>query len=455
MTKEMINSMIREFISTGDIGDTPLSPLPPLPRGGEGDAQRRARGFRKLGYEILKITLLMSLLLATVSCSRDKASGADPTGDSTIVNVAVSKVARADLSQGLSIAAEFRPFQEIDVHAKVAGFVKHIYVDVGDRVKKGQTLAILEVPELQDELNQVAAAMRQSEQEVERSQHELRRAQADHHIAHLIYTRLEGVTKARPELIAQAEVDEAQGHDEAAEAQVAAAQSALAAAQERVREATANRERVQALFDYTRIMAPFDGVVTSRYADTGAMLAAGISSEQQALSLVKLSQNGLLRLAIPVPEADVPAVHLGKKVSIEVQALNRTFEGTVARFSDKVDSATRTMMTEVDVPNPKLELIPGMYASVSFPITERKNALTVPVQAVSREGDKAVAYRVNSDNRIEIRPVTVGVETRNQIEVLTGLSESDRVVVGSTSQLREGQLITPKSIDLPDIQGGS
>ncbi len=138
-----------------------------------------------------------------------------------------------------------------------------------------------------------------------------------------------------------------------------AAKAGLAAAQEHFQEATANRERVQALFDYTKITAPFDGVVTGRYADTGAMLAAGTSSEQQALPLVKLSQNGLLRLDIPVPETDVPAVRLGKKVSVEVQALNKTFEGTVARFADKVDDSTRTMMTEVDVPNPNLEIVPG------------------------------------------------------------------------------------------------
>ncbi len=398
--------------------------------------------------------LLLCVLLAASSCSREKASVDDPSETDKAVNVAVNKVVRADLSEGLRIAAEFRPFQEIDVHAKVAGFVKRIYVDVGDRVKKGQALAILEVPELEDELNQVAASMRQSEQEVERAQHEVKRAEADHTIAHLSYTRLEGVIKTRPELIAQQEVDDARGKDEAAEAQLAAAKSGLAAAQEHVREATANRERVQALFDYTRITAPFDGVVTSRYADTGAMLAAGTSSEQQALSLVKLSQNGLLRLDIPVPETVVPAVRLGKKVSVEVQTLNRIFEGTVARFNEKVDSATRTMMTEVDVPNPKFELVPGMYAYVSFPITEKKNALAVPIQAVSREGNKAVAHRVNSDNRIEIRPVTVGIETRNQVEVLSGLSEGDQVVVGNTSQLREGQIVTPKLVEPQEIEGG-
>jgi RND family efflux transporter MFP subunit len=397
---------------------------------------------------------LIGATLVTGSCSRQEAGSVDAAENDKVVNVAVSKVVRADLTQGLRIAAEFRPFQEIDVHAKVAGYVKHIYVDVGDRVKKGQTLAILEVPELEYELNQAAAALRQSQQEVDQAQHELRRAQADYTVAHLTYMRLEEVMKTRPELIAQQDVDDAQGKNEAAQARVDAAKAGVAAAQEHFHAATANRERVQALFNYTKITAPFDGVVTGRYADTGAMLAAGTTSEQQALPLVKLSQNGLLRLDIPVPETDVPGVRLGKKVSVEVQALNRTFEGTVARFADKLDDATRTMMTEVDVPNPKLEIVPGMYSYVSFPVMEKRNALTVPTQAVSRERNKATVYLVNRENRVEVRPVTVGIETRSQIEVLSGLSEGDQVVVGNTSQLRQGQAVAPKIVESAAFEGG-
>jgi len=399
--------------------------------------------------------LLAGALLLTGGCSRENGGSADASESRNVVNVAASRVVRADLSQGLRIAAEFRPFQEIDVHAKVAGYVKHIDVDVGDRVKQGQTLAVLEVPELQDELNQMAATVRQSEQEVDQAQHQLKRAQADYTVAHLICTRLLGVMKTRPELIAQQDVDDAQGKDEAAEAQVEGAKAGLAAAQEHLHAASANRERVQALFNYTRITAPFNGVVTERYADTGAMLAAGTSSEKQALPLVKLSQNGLLRLDIPVPEADVPGVRLGKRVRVEVPALSKNFEGTVARFADKVDDSTRTMMTEVDVPNPRLEIVPGMYAYVSFPVMEKKGALAVPIQAVSREGNKAIAYRVNSDNRVEVRPVTVGIETRSQIEILSGLSEGDRVVVGNTSQLRPGQIVAPKIVELPEAEGGA
>ncbi|HTP87594.1 MAG TPA: efflux RND transporter periplasmic adaptor subunit [Bryobacteraceae bacterium] len=398
--------------------------------------------------------LLLAALLSAGACSAEKQVQAanDSGGTAT---VAVARVERASLAQSIRVAAEFRPFQEIDVHAKVAGYVKHIYVDVGSRVRQGQVLADLEVPELHDELDQVAAASRRAEQQVAQARDELRRAQANQTVAHLAYTRLQNVMKTRPELVAQQDVDDAQGRDEAAQAQVAAAQSGLAAAQEMLNEASANRSRVQALLNYTRIAAPFDGVVTARYADTGAMLAAGTSSEKQALSLVKLSENGLLRLDIPVPEEDVPLVHLGKKVSVEVQSLRRSFGGTVARFADTVDPSTRTMMTEVDVPNPQLEIVPGMYAYVSFPVQEKKNALAVPVQAITRESGKAVAYRINRDNRIEILPVTLGLQTGSRQEILSGLSEGDEVVVANTSRLAEGERVVPKPVELSEIGGGS
>ena len=241
--------------------------------------------------------LIVAIVLATIAaCSRGRAGMADAPEGSPVVGVAVQKVERADLSQGLRIAAEFRPFQEIDVHAKVAGYVKKIYVDVGDRVRAGQLLAILEVPELEAELDQAAAALRQSEREVERAQNELKRAEADYSVAHLTYARLKGVSASRPNLVAQQEVDDAQGRDQAAEAQSAAAKSALAGAREHLQNATANRQRVQSLLDYSKITAPFDGIVTSRYADTGAMLASGTSSEKQALPLVR-----------PLPKRAAPA----------------------------------------------------------------------------------------------------------------------------------------------------
>jgi multidrug efflux pump subunit AcrA (membrane-fusion protein) len=227
------------------------------------------------------------------SCSRSRAAAASerPT-------VSVSKIARGDLSQTVTLAAEFRPFQEVEVHAKVAGYVKAIYVDVGDRVSAGQLLAVLEIPELQDDMVTAAAGVKHSQEEVNRAQADLARTESAHEVAHLGASRLAAVMKQRPNLVAQQDIDEAEGRDRIAEAQVATAKAAIAAAQEQLAVARANENKTKTLFAYARITAPFAGVITQRYADTGSMIQAGTSSQSQAMPLVRLSQNTLLRLII-------------------------------------------------------------------------------------------------------------------------------------------------------------
>src|SRR6185312_6745323 len=229
---------------------------------------------------------------------------------------------------------------------------------------------------------QDAAAVSRAGEEVKRAQADLQRAQSAHEVAHLSSTRLAGVIKVRPNLVAQQDVDDATGKDRVAEAQVSTAQAALAAAKEQLEVAKAGQSHTQTLFDYARITAPFAGVITHRYADTGAMIQAGTSSQTQAMPIVRLSQNDRLRLTIQVPESAVAQIHVGQPVDVRVQALGRTFAGRVARFADKVSPDTRTMETEVDVPNPGLTLVPGMYASASLTIAHAGSVLTAPVQAI-------------------------------------------------------------------------
>jgi RND family efflux transporter MFP subunit len=363
-----------------------------------------------------------------------------------VPTVAVAKVTRGDVAQVLTIAAEFHPFQEIDVHAKVAGYVKAINVDVGDRVKPGQLLAVLEVPELQDDLRQNEAAAKHATEEINRAQADLERTESAHEVSHLASTRLASVSKERKGLVAQQDLDEAEGRDRVSEAQVSTAKASLAAAREQLAIAKANQAKTQTLFDYARITAPFEGVITHRYADTGAMIQAGTSSQTQAMPLVKLSQNNRLRLIIPVPESAVPRIHLKEPVDVRVQALGRTFPGAVARFADRVDSDTRTMRVEVDVPNASLELVPGMYAQASIALDEAKDALTIPVQAVDRVDDTARVMVITSDHKIATRDVELGLESADRVAVTRGLEAGDLVVVGSRAQLKPGTLVAPKEM---------
>jgi RND family efflux transporter MFP subunit len=358
--------------------------------------------------------------------------------------VAVAKVTRGDVAQLLSVAAEFRPFQEIDVHAKVAGYVKSIHVDVGDRVHAGQLLAVLEIPELQDELHQDDAAVKRAQEEVNRAQADLDRAGSAHEVAHLGATRLAGVLKARPNLVAQQDIDEAEGRDRVSEAQVATAKASLAVAQEQLEVARAGQSKTRTLFAYSQITAPFDGVITHRYADTGAMIQAGTSSQTQTMPVVKLSQNNRLRLVIPVPESAVSRIHIGAPVDLGVQALHKTFSGRIARFADSLDAETRTMRVEVDVENPKLELVPGMYATASLVLDEARGVLVAPVEAIDRSGRTPRVLVVNTDRRIEPRSVELGLEMADRVEIRSGLSAGDLIVIGNRSQLKAGAPVVPK-----------
>src|SRR5215831_12635796 len=392
------------------------------------------------------LTSLALAALAGSACSRSRAASDAPG----LPAVAVAKAATGDIVQSLTIAAEFRPFQEIEVHAKVAGYLKSIGVDVGDRVKVGQLLAVLEIPELQDDIKQDEAAVKRATEEINRAQADVERAQSAHEVAHLSSTRLAGVMKTRPNLVAQQDIDEATGRDRVSEAQVSTAQAALAAAKEQLEIAKAARSKAQTLFDYSRITAPFAGVITHRYADTGAMIQAGTSSQSQAMPIVRLSQNDKLRLVIPVPESAVPRVHLGGSVAVAVQSLHRTVTGTIARFADRLDTDTRTMRVEVDVPNPDLTLVPGMYADATLVLDQAKGAIVAPVQAIDRTADGDRVMVVGRDGKLEARTVRLGLEADDRVEVTRGLSSGDLVVVGSRAQLKPGTMVVPKVIAAAD-----
>ncbi len=370
-------------------------------------------------------------------------------------HVAVVKVTRQDLSSTLDIASEFQPYQEISVYAKVSGYIKKLYVDWGTHVKQGQLLAVLEIPELQQQLEQDEGALGRSTQDHSRAQEELNRAESAYKVAHLMYTRLADVQNSRPELVAQQEIDIAQGKDLEASASVSAARDTLAASQQEMLSAKAALEKDRAMYAYSRMTAPFDGVVTELDAYTGALLPAGTASNKGGQALCHLSQTRLLRLVIPVPESAVPEMRLGNSVQVRVPVLGKTFQGIVARIADQVDFSTRTMHTEIDVPNPSLEIVPGMYAEASLVLRRKHNALAVPMQALDRREDHVTVLLVDKANRIQERQIQVGIETPDQAEVLFGLDENDLVVVGNRSQLRTGSTIQPKLISRGMTGGGN
>ena len=397
---------------------------------------------RKRTSLILAAGLALPVLTGLVACnSGPKGSEASAA---EVPAAAVVAVSRGNIANVLNLAGQFQPYQVVDVHAKVSGYIKDIYVDIGDKVHAGETLAILEVPELNAQLKGTRSEFARSKDEITRAQHEVARAESEHGAVHADYLRLVQAAAAQPGLIAQQELDNAQAKDLSTAAQIDAAQAALSAAKQGSDVADANRERVQDLNDYTHVTAPLNGVIIWRYADTGALIQAGTSSDTQSLPIVKLSQSDLLRLRVPVPEDAVRYVHLGQIVQVRVDAVGRSLTGMVVRFTRNVSLETRTMETEIDVPNKDLSLTPGMYANTELQLDHRDNVLTIPVQAVVNDGNRRTVLVVDSQDHVQQRVIKTGIQGSELVEVTGGLSEGERVIVGGQSKYQVGEPVTPK-----------
>jgi RND family efflux transporter MFP subunit len=407
----------------------------------------RTVSWKAFSYAAAGLAAVLALGLSSCSGRNEKVeASAQP------VTVGVTRVVKKTLSRQITLSSELVPFQEIDVYAKESGYVQKLNVDYGTHVKTGQVMATLEIPELQAQLQQDQAEIRNAVDQVSRADHELKRYDAQYNALHLQYTRLNGVFETQPGIVAQQEVDDAQGKDLAAASQVDAGKSALEAAQSQLAAARAKLARDQTLFDYSKITAPFSGVVTERYANLGTLVQAGTSSSTQAMPIVRLSQDDLFRLVIPIPESYVRYIRIGDPVNVHVASLNRTFPGKVARFSVDVRADTRTMHTEVDVRNPERVLMPGLYAEAELGLDEKENVSTVPLQALSHQGNKATVFVVNHDGELDDRAVQVGLQTTSDAEILSGVNEGEQVVVSDRSGLKAGQKVHTQPVAVMQYQ---
>lgn len=392
----------------------------------------------------MKRTLLLGaavLAVATTGCTERAASPAAAATDKATA-VTTARAERHDLTRELEVAAEFRPYQEVEVHAKVAGFLKSISVDVGDRVAAGQVIGVLEVPEFEQELAHATATEKRTELDVTRSESEVKRTESAYQMRKLSYDRLLAVSKSRPNLVAQQEVDMAAAQAREAEGQWETAKASLASTQQQVNVSVATKARVRTMMNYLRVTAPFSGVVTKRYADPGAMIQTGTASQTQAMPLVRISQIDHLRMILPIPEAAVSYVKGQSAVEVRVEALKRVFQGKVARMSERLDPSTRAMEIQVDMANPSGVILPGMFGTALLTLETRQNVVSVPVQAVAGQGTKPTVMVVNSKQMLEERPVTLGLETPELIEITGGVEEGEVVVVGNRGGLKTGKRVT-------------
>ena len=353
----------------------------------------------------MPFVFLFVLASFSMGCRRSQ-----PAVQNALPAAVVVHAGRSPLSNRLEVAGEFLPFQEVEIHAKVAGYIRKIHVDIGDRVHVGQLLAELEVPEMTAQVEGAQAVVQRSQEDILGARSAVARAAADYAALHAASDRLKQASDARPGLIAQQELDDAEAKDLSAKAQVEAARSELASREQSLGAAQADHRHYASLADYSRITAPFDGIVTWRYADTGSLLQAG-TSNSGSMPVIKLAQVNILRLRLPVPESLAGFVHIGDTARIHVQATGEELNGKVVRTTGELDLATRSLQVEIDLDNKDGKLTPGMYADVTLDVLRNGDGLTIPVEAVDRSQTAPFALVVNGQGRIEKRTLRLGMET--------------------------------------------
>jgi RND family efflux transporter MFP subunit len=379
--------------------------------------------------------------------ARTSANSTTTSSTNDAPSVAVATVQLRPAVSSITVPGVFQAYQDVLIHAKVSGYIKKIFVDIGDRVNTGQVLAILEIPELNAQVDAAQAAVTRDQSEIERTNHDVSRAVAIHAALHSEYGRLKTAASTMPGLVAQQEIDDKQSADLSSEAQIDAAKSAYAAAHAKMSEDLATLEHFKALQAYSYVRAPFDGIITFRYADTGALIAAGTSESTNAMPIVRLAQSGLLRLRMPVPESDADYMRIGGPAVVRVQATGERINAKIVRFTRSMDRSTRTMLTEVDIPNSDLHLAPGMYADTTFPLQRDGKAMVVPIDAIV-EGDQPYVLVVDDNNYVVKSPVVLGIQGPNFYQVISGVKVGDRVIVGNQSDYQPGQTVSPSPVDM-------
>jgi RND family efflux transporter MFP subunit len=399
---------------------------------------------------VIRAALFIALPCLVLSGCKEKQAKSAP-----IPTASVAPVTREDLASTLTVAGEFQPFQEVELHAKVSGYIRRINVDIGDRVRNGQVIATLEVPELNAQVAGSEAVVRHSQSEISSAQSGVALAEANHAALHAAYTRLAEAAKRRPGLVAEQELDDSRAKDQDAEAKVNAAKAALDASQEQLGISKADRQRITAMQDYSVITAPFAGVITMRYADVGSLIQAGTASNTQSMPVVKLAQSDLLRLRMPVPEEDVPFIKTGGDVQIRLQATGKVISGKIVRFTRELTTSTRTMLAEVDVPNPDLSLSTGMTAETTIVLQQQKSVLTLPANAILKEDSQPFVLALDANNKVGKVPVTLGIQGPDSVEITHGLAEHQQVIVSGQSNYQPGETVQPRlsTIAMPK-QGG-
>jgi RND family efflux transporter MFP subunit len=396
-----------------------------------------------IGLKAMKVLATVAVIIAGAAGTL-LYLGASPSSNATAAapeshpRVDVAKPGRATLVQRVQGNATLEAFEDADLFAKVSGYLSDVRVDIGDHVKAGQVLAVIDVPEMKQELAEAKAQL-----ESKKSSLESARRQLDHHKADVALQT--GLAKDREQLgqgrqfISDRTLDQVRANADIAKADLGVAEANRDLAANQVDLAAATVEKIKTLLNYTQIVAPFDGVVARRQVNRGDLVQAATST--RTTPLFKVQRIDTIRVFCDVPENEALHVRVGDGATVKVFGLNGApIVGTITRFAYRLDPETRNMRTEIDLPNADERLYPGMYAEVSLEIDRRHDVLAVPVTAIGSDAQGTFVFTVQ-DDRLERKAVKVGVRDNGRAEIIEGLSDSAAVVVAAKSAPAAGTVV--------------
>jgi RND family efflux transporter MFP subunit len=339
------------------------------------------------------------------------------TQELAVPTVAVVTPERGSGREEIVLPGNMHAFADAAIYARTNGYLKRWYTDIGAQVRAGQLLAEIDTPEIDHQLQQARA--------------DLATAQANARLAQTTAERYRDLIKS--DSIAQQDLDNANG---SLEARVAAVESARA-----------NVRRLEQLQSFKRIEAPFDGVITARNTEIGALIDSGSNAKE----LFHVAAVHKLRVFVNVPEVYARVAQTGLQADLTLKEFpDRRFTGTLVRTAQSIDVASRTLLTEIDVDNPKGELLPGSYAEVHFKLATPASTLKIPVGALIFRADGLMVATIKNGSRVAIVPVTAGRDYGNAVEIVGGLDGSEKVVVNPSDSLTDGQAVRVAASADPD-----
>ena len=349
------------------------------------------------------------------------------------------RVRRAASTSELVLPGDVQAITDAPIYARADGYVRRRYVDIGDRVKEGQILAEIETPDLDQQVRQARASLLQARSALAQAEANLVQAKSTEHLAQLTVERW-NVLVARG-VLARQDGDQKQADYAVAVASRKAQEANVNAAQSNVSAAEASLARLVDLQGFEKITAPFSGLVTVRNFDVGALVASGGVSGRE---LFHMAQIEVVRIFVDVPQSNAPFIYKGLAARVTVQQLpSRTFAGKVTRTSESLDPNTRTLRTEVDVPNPASSLLPGMYAQVTLRSVSAEPPLLVPGDALVARANGIRVAVLGDDGVVHFQKVSVGRDYGTETEVLAGLQGGEQVIINPTDDVREGAQVKP------------